>query len=107
MGLVDTLKWLWDPRTDEQKRYETDPLRRYTQHLTVYIKGVGKPFERYIEFEDSNFGDWYIRVDLDDDIREWLNNRAKKGIKVDDVWYPPDMIERIELGEHTVEEIKE
>ncbi len=107
MGLVDTLKWLWDPRTDEQKRYETDPLRRYTQYLKVYIKGIDAPFERCIEFEDTKYGDWYFRANLDYDVREWLNDRATKGIKLSSVWYAPDMIERIELGEHTVEEIKE
>lgn len=105
MGVIDSLKWLWDPRTEEQKRYETDPLRRYTQHLTVYIKDIEEPFKRYIEFEDHNFGDWYIRVDLDDKVREWLDKRATKGIRFDRVWYPPDQILRIELGERTVEEL--
>ena len=102
MGLIDTLKWLWDPRSEEQKRYETDPLRRYTQHLTVYVKSIEEPFKRYLEFEDRKFGDWYIRVDLDDEVREWLSKRATKGIRFDNVWYPPEQVLRIELNEHTV-----
>ena len=107
MGLTDTLKWLWDPRTEEQKRYETDPLRRYTQTLYVYIKGIDTPFERVIDFEDIEVGDWYMRVDLDNDVREWLNERAEKGVIIDKVWYAPDQIVRIEIGEHTVEDIDE
>jgi hypothetical protein len=105
MGLIDTLKWMWDPRSEEQKRYETDPLRFYKQNFAIYIKGVDEPFERYIEFEDRKFGDFIIRVDLEDSVREWLGNRATKGIRFDDVWYPPDQILRIEVGEHTVEMI--
>ncbi len=107
MGLLATLKWLWDPRSEEDKRYVTDPLRRYTQNFVIYIKGVDTPFERYVEFEDANYGDWYIRVDIDDDVREWLNKRAKNGIKLDDVWYPPNMIERIEVGNVEVTDITE
>lgn len=105
MGLVDTLKWLWDPRTEEQVKYETDPLRRYTQTLTIYIKGIETPFERVVEFEDTEFGDWLMRVDLDNDVRDWLDKRAKKGVTIDKTWYAPDQILRIEIGEHTVEEI--
>jgi hypothetical protein len=105
MGLIDTLKWMWDPRSEEQKRYETDPLRRYTQNFRIYIKGVDTPFNRVIEFDDGKFGDFIMRVDLDWYVREWLDNRATKGIRFDDVWYPPEQILRIEVGEHTVEMI--
>ena len=105
MGLVDTLKWLWDPRTEEQKRYETDPLRRYTQHFQIYIKGIETPFNRVIEFEDAEFGDFMLRVDLDWNVREWLSNRVEKGVTIDKTWYAPDQIVRIEIGEHTVENI--
>ena len=107
MGLISALKWMWDPTTEEQKRYKTDPLRRYTQTLYVYIKGIDTPFERVIEFEDVAFGDWLMRVDLDNDVREWLNERAEKGVIIDKVWYAPDQIVRIEIGEHTVEDIDE
>ncbi len=105
MGLVDTLKWLWDPTTEKQKRYETDPLRRYTQTLTIYIKGIDTPFERVLEFEDVSVGDWEFRVDLDNDVRDWLDKRSEKGVTIGKTWYAPDQIVRIEIGEHAVEEI--
>lgn len=42
MGILDTLKWLWDPRTDRQKEYERwdneTPLQRRTQKLKVVTK---------------------------------------------------------------------
>lgn len=106
MGIIDTLKWLWDPRTDEQKRYETDPLRRYTQEVQVYIKGIETPFDRIIEFEDTEYGDWLMRVDIDCDVQEWLDNRAKKGVMIDNVWYSPAQIDRIKIGNVTVEDLK-
>lgn len=106
MALFDTLKWLWDPRTEEQKRYQTDPLRRYTQDLRIYIKGIEKPFEVTLRFEDEEYGDWMMRVDLDDEVNEWLGRRAERGVTIDDVWYAPNMIERIERGEKTVEPIE-
>lgn len=105
MGIVDTLKWLWDPRTEEEKRYETDPLLRYTQEVRVFIVGIEKPFERVLNYQDGELNGFLFRVDFDLKVRNWLDRRGEKGIKLDDVWYPPAMIERIELGEHTVEEI--
>jgi hypothetical protein len=106
MGIVSTLKWLWDPRTEEQKRYETDPLRRYTQQFMIYIKDIETVFEKNIVFEDQDFGsDWILRVHIKSDVQNWLDARAEKGVKLDDAWYPPAMIERIEVGELTVEEI--
>ena len=105
MSLIEKLKWFWNPRTEEEKRYETDPLRRYTQEVRVFINDIEVPFERVLEFEDQEISGWYFRVNLEDDVRDWLNKRVEKGIRIDNVWYPPAMIERIELGEHTVEEI--
>lgn len=108
MGLIATLKWLWDPRTEEDKRYVTDPLRRYAQHFKIFIKDIDEPFNRYVEFEDEcHFDDWVYRVDLDDEIRDWLSNRAKNGIKIDNVWYAPNKIDRIEIGDVEITEITE
>jgi outer membrane receptor for ferrienterochelin and colicin len=53
--------------------------------------------------KDVEVGGWLWRVDLEDEVRSWLNKRAVKGVRIDDVWYPPAMIERIEIGKHTVE----
>lgn len=106
MGIISTLKWLWDPRTEEQKTRQSAPLRRYTQQCIIHIIGVEEVFEKNIAFEDQDFGsDWVFRVDIKHDIQNWLGARAEKGIKINDVWYPPAMIECIELGKLTVEEI--
>jgi len=105
MSLIEKLKWFWDPRTEEEKSYKTDPLRRYTQEVRVFINDIEAPFERVLEFEDQEIRGWYFRVNLEDDVQDWLNKRSEKGIRIDNVWYPPAMIERIELGGQTVEEI--
>lgn len=102
---ISTLKWLWDPRTDEQKRRKPNPLRRYTQTFYIYIKGIDTPFERVLELEDRDFGEFKNRVDLEDSVHAWLSYRGKTGIIIDKVWYAPDQIVRIEIGEYTVEEI--
>ena len=111
MGLIDTLKWLWDPREPEQKAYDAwdavTPLQRHTQHLQIYIKGQAEPFARILEYQDKNYGslgNW--RIDLDDRVSEWLGRCGTKGVQIDSVWYSPDQIERIELGEKTVEPIE-
>jgi len=96
MGIVDSLKWLWDPRSEEQKRYDEDPLQRHTQTLHIYIKDVPDPFVRV-----GSLG--VFRVDLGRNVQEWLSNRGSKGVTIDQVWYAPDQIVRIEIGEHTVE----
>jgi len=104
MGIVDSLKWLWDPRSEEQKRYDEDPLQRYTQTLHIYIKDVPDPFVRVLDYEDTRFGSLGVfRVDLGRNVQEWLSNRGSKGVTIDQVWYAPDQIVRIEIGEHTVE----
>jgi hypothetical protein len=104
MGIVDSLKWLWDPRSEEQKRYDEDPLQRYTQTLHIYIKDVPDPFVRVLDYEDTRFGSLGVfRVDLGRIVQEWLSNRGSKGVTIDQVWYAPDQIVRIEIGEHTVE----
>lgn len=107
MKLIDTLKWLWDPRTEDQKKYEEDPLQRHTQELKIYIKDIETPFERVIEFDDFRMGSiGSYRYDVTD-VNEWLNKRAKNGIKLNNVWYSPAQIARIEIGEFRSENIEE
>jgi hypothetical protein len=106
MSIIEKLKWFWDPRTEEEKRYKADPLRRYTQEVRVFVNNIEEPFERVLEFEDQEISGWIFRANFKRDMRDWLNRRGEKGIRIDDVWYPPAMIERIELGEHTAEEIQ-
>lgn len=106
MQLIDTVKWLWDPRSEEQKRYDEDPLQRHTQTLHIYIKDMPEPFVRVLDYKDTRYGSLGVfRVDLDRRVNEWLVNRGTNGVKIDQVWYAPDQIVRIELGEQTVEVI--
>jgi hypothetical protein len=108
MQLIDTVKWLWDPRSKEQKRYDEDPLQRHTQTLHIYIKDMPEPFVRVLDYEDTRYGSLGVfRVDLDCRVNEWLVNRGTNGVKIDQVWYAPDQIVRIELGEQTVEVIND
>ncbi len=108
MKLIDTVKWLWDPRSKEQKRYDEGPLQRYIQTLNIYIKDVPDPFVRVLDYEDTRYGSLGVfRVDLDCRVNEWLVNRGTNGVKIDQVWYAPDQIVRIELGEQTVEVIND
>ena len=112
MGILDTLAWLWDPRDKDQKAYDawnkTEPLQRHTQELDVYIVGIEQPFKRVLTFEDFEIGGIFdtMRVNLDDEVSQWLARRGRNGVKIDDVWYSPSQIERIELGKKTVESIK-
>jgi hypothetical protein len=110
MGLISALKWMWDPTSDEDKKYKewnkNTPLQRHTQDMLIYIKGVDTPFHREISFEDADVSEWLIRCHLDYEVRQWLAGCGTKGVKMDNVWYAPSMIERIELTERRVETIE-
>lgn len=104
MGLFATLKWLWDPRDADEKAYDAwdkrTPLQQHTQHLTIYIKDAETPFERTLGFKDfkiSSFGNF--RINVDREVRDWLDKCGTTGVKIDNVWYSPDQIVRIELGD--------
>ena len=105
MGLFSTLKWMWDPRTAEEKAYEqwdkTAPLRRKTQTMTVYIKDIADPIAVSFSLKDriTGFGTWRVTEYFEDYANDWLKERAKHGIRIDDVWYSPDQLVRIECGE--------
>lgn len=114
MGIVSTLKWLWDPRTEDEKSYskwsEQAPLQRRTQELVIYIRDRTEPFRCDYTQEDFRTSDWTFRRASNDGIfndylNEWLGERGSKGIRIDDIWYSPEMIERIELGESVLEAI--
>lgn len=112
--IMNTLKWLWDPRSDQEKAHEewekTAPMMRRTQKLTVHIKNM-EPFNIFFSRTDIDYKDfgtqrWASEKDIfEDQLRKYLGNRGTKGIQIDSVWFSPEVIERIELGEQTVEEI--
>lgn len=109
MTLIEKLKWFWNPQTEAEKAYETDPLRRRNQFMKVYVKGLDKPLDRVYSQEDFGNHDWVFRNanenSFNSDLNNWLAKRGSNGIRVDNVWYAPESIERIELGEQTVEEL--
>jgi hypothetical protein len=109
MSLIEKLKWFWNPQTEAEKAYETDPLRRRNQLLKVYIKGVDNPFIRVYSQEDVRGRDWVFRNanenSFNSDLNSWLDKRGSDGIRIGNVWHAPESIDRIELGQQTVEEL--
>lgn len=114
MGIVSTLKWLWDPRLEDEKAYSKwsgqAPLQRRTQELFIYVRDRSEPF--CCEFEKTDFrtSDWTFRRASNDGIfndylNDWLGERGSKGIRIDDIWYSPEQIVRIELGKQNLEAI--
>lgn len=103
MSFIETVKWLWDPRTEEEKMCEDGPFRRYTQEFLIFIKGIASPHIHQYIVQDMECGPIDIRVDINHNIQKWLENRANLGVRVKDTWYPPEQIERIEIGKQTVE----
>ena len=103
MGLLDTLKWLWDPSTPEQKAYAAwdaaTPLQTHTQHFTVWLTGIAEPFELSTEFHDfygGSFGN--MRIDVDYYTQRLRDKWGANGITIRGVFYPPARIEKIEIG---------
>lgn len=116
MKIIDTIKWLWDPRTEKQKAYEEwdrkTPLQRRTQELHVFIRGeVDEPFVVEYMAKDWVLGTgeavrWASNTDsFTDELIRWISRCGTQGIIVDGVWYSPAMIERIEMGESRLEAI--
>lgn len=114
MNIIEKLKWAWDPRTEEeklaQKIEKATPLQCRTQHLKVYISGTQDPYEMTFSKKDQNFGSMGTlrlagKESFKGFLNEWLDARGHKGIRIGSVWYSPESIERIELGDQTVENI--
>jgi hypothetical protein len=115
MSFVEKLKWFWDPRTDEDKQYakwdQETPLQRRIQKLDVYIKNRETPFTISYSEEDIKTGSIGAlrfasnKDTFDSSLKEWLGNRGSRGITIDSVWYSPESIERIELGEQRLENL--
>jgi len=103
MGLLDTLKWLWDPSTPRQKAYaawdNATPLQTHTQYFTVWLTGIAEPFEisnKVYDFAGGSFGN--IRINLDDYTQRRRDKWGAHGITIQGVFYPPARIEKIEIG---------
>lgn len=110
MRIMEKLKRVWDPHTDEDKAYQKwdrkTPRQRREQKLAVHIKDHEEPLiVRYIQEDDrvrwaSNKGTF------DSYLNSWLTERGSRGIRLGSVWYSPEVILRIELvGESKLEEI--
>jgi hypothetical protein len=114
MKLIEKLKWLWDPRTDKQKAYaewdRSAPLMRRTQQIEVHIIDLFGPLTTSYSVEDweSGFGNerWASNEELFDYfVQEWINKCMKTGFQFEGVRYAPATIDRIVLGDKTLEEI--
>ena len=115
MGIVNTLKWLWDTRTEDERAYskwsKQAPLQRRTQQIFVYIKDREEPLSCNVVDTDVRTSDWtYRRASneniFNDYLNDWLGERVSKGIRIDNVWYSPETIVRIEMGESRLEAIE-
>lgn len=114
MSFIEKLKWLWDPRTEDDKAYakwnaET-PLQCRTQRLRVYIQGEAEPILTDYVQEDWEQEGYTMRWATSDTsfnrhLTDWLARRGTNGIKIDNVWYSPESIVRIELGESVLEDL--
>lgn len=103
MGLFKTLKWLWDPRSDEDKAYAAwdaaTPLQTHTQYFTVWLTGIAEPFELSTKFHDFSAGGLgNMRMDVEYCTQSMSDKWGAKGITIRGVFYPPSRIEKIEIG---------
>lgn len=114
MSFIEKLKWFWDPRTDEQKEYDKwdseTPLQKRIQDLNVYFKDRDTPVTVTFIREDINFEMGNMRWASDQDmfnvaLQRFFSDCALQGITIDSVWYSPETIERIEPGEHVLEDL--
>lgn len=114
MGLFSALKWIWDPRTEEDKIYDDwdkkTPLQIREQTLFVFIKDLKEPLVVTFSRKDWNGGFGTMRwasdkKTFDSLLAEWIGDRGHLGIHIDSVWYSPKNIERIELGDSELKPI--
>jgi len=115
MRFWNTLKRLWDPRTEEEKAYDDwdkkTPLQRKTVKLQIFSAGMKEPEIGSFTTKDidtKSFG--ILRFASDDNIfRKLLTAHisaiTSKGHLINNVWYSP--IERIEISKSTLEIIEE
>lgn len=115
MKIIEKLLWIYDPRTDEKKAYEkwdkTTPLQKRTQKLLVHVKDAHAPLVYNYVKEDWKFGKENHRwasseKNFNVGLKIWLKKRATEGIMIGDIWYGPESVLRIELGEQTLEDLK-
>ena len=83
---------------------------RRVQSLNVYIKGISKPFEINFVREDYKIGQW--RCDeasnletFEIHLKTYLDARGTKGIRIEDTWYSPASIDKVELGKMSYQEL--
>lgn len=114
MKLLEALNNFLDSRSDEEKAYDSwnakTPLQRRVQRLRVYIQGEAEPILTDYVLKDRKDGFGTMRWASNEDtfnsmLRDWLNRRGTKGIQIDNIWYSPKSIVRIDLGEQTIEAI--
>ena len=108
MKLLEALNNFLNPQDDQEKAYNLwnakTPLQRRVQRLRVYIQGESEPILTDYILKDREFSVGKMRWASNEDkfnrmLRDWLKSRGTKGIQIDNIWYSPESIVRIELGE--------
>jgi hypothetical protein len=114
MSLIEKLKNFLDTRDDKEKAYDewdrVTPMQKRTQMLRVYVRDREEPFTVKYTLKDWYWSGEIMRRASDKQtfnryLSDWIEDRGTKGIRDDAVWYSPESILRIELGEQTVEAI--
>jgi hypothetical protein len=112
MSLIEKLKNFLDTRDDKEKAYDewnrVTPMQKRTQTLMVYVRDREEPFTVTYTLKDWLWHGDKMRRASDKQtfniyLSDWIEERGAKGIRDGSVWYSPESILRIELGEQTVE----
>ena len=108
MSLWEKLKWMWDPRTEEEKAYaewnRVTPLQKRSVTLYISIAGKSASLEMRYTLKDEYLGDDIVRWATDDSLfrsrlKDYLQDIPEKGLMVGNYWYSPKMISKVFVGE--------
>ena len=108
MSLWEKLKWMWDPRTDEEKAYaewnRVTPIQKRTVTLYVAIEGKSTDLQMRYTVKDEYLGDDVVRWATDDSLfrsrlKDYLQDIPEKGLMAGKYWYAPKTISKVFVGE--------
>lgn len=111
MGLFNYIADILGVRVSDQEKPPIVRLKRRKVEVRAYIRDLPEPVDTVWIVEDRDVdGDWYWAwASNDESFKEEINkkitNSFTKGFKCGNTWYAPSLIQRIELGEETVEDL--
>ena len=105
MSIIDTLKGLWDPRTEKEKMEQKQPLMKACCTLHVYVQGDKFAKKAYVHAQDLEAGSLGIFRFASDEksfkgsINDALRAIQTRGIITEAGWFPAERIDRVTIGE--------